>query len=80
MPSESVQTAFFEQQCTARIFEPNACLQSKTLKATINNGGKFRTHISALKLAEAGRYGAGVLGGQARAEKINALLFAAYPK
>ena len=36
--------------------------------------------ISDLKLAEAGRYGAGVLGGQARAEKINALLFAAYPK
>ena len=29
--------------------------------------------ISDLKLAEAGRYGAGVLGGQARAEKINAL-------
>ena len=74
MPSESVQTAFFEQQCTARIFEPNACLQSKTLKAAINNGGKFRTDISALKWAEAGRYRAGVVGGQEGAEEIDKLL------
>ena len=80
MPSESVQTAFFEPQCVGRILESDTCLQNKIFKAAINNGGKFRTHISALKLAEAGRYGAGVLGGQARAEKINALLFAAYPK
>ena len=36
--------------------------------------------ISDLKLAEAGHYGAGVSGEQARVEKNNALLFAAYPK